>query len=149
MKKRVDLAVKYYESGYNCAQSVVLAYCDLFEMNKETAASFSSGLGGGVGKLNDICGTVSAMALLAGLKFKANKPGDDATKNRNYETIQQMAKAFRDKTGSHVCRELLGKADPVTPHINDAGEEVPVKEQPCVHYVRIAAEIVEEHLLNN
>ena len=40
--------------GYNCAQSVVLAFADEMGIPKETAARIASSFGGGLGRLFDI-----------------------------------------------------------------------------------------------
>ena len=37
IEERVRLAVQNFESGYNCAQSVFLAYSDVFELNLDMA----------------------------------------------------------------------------------------------------------------
>ena len=68
MRSRVDEAVQTFESGYNCAQAVFATYADLFGLSKETALKLSSPMGAGVGRMREICGAVSGMALLSGLK---------------------------------------------------------------------------------
>ena len=52
--------------GYNCAQSVVLAFADEMGIPKETAARIASSFGGGLGRLREVCGCVSGMAIVAG-----------------------------------------------------------------------------------
>ena len=69
IEERVKIAVQNFESGYNCAQSVFLAYSDVFELNLEMAKKMSVSFGGGVGRMREVCGTVSAMAMLAGFKY--------------------------------------------------------------------------------
>ena len=60
IEERVKIAVQNFESGYNCAQSVFLAYSDVFELNLEMAKKMSVSFGGGVGRMREVCGTVSA-----------------------------------------------------------------------------------------
>ena len=74
LEERVNRAVQNFEAGYNCAQSVFLAYSDIFELDMETAKKMSVSFGGGVGRMREICGTVSAMAMLAGFTFPIRKP---------------------------------------------------------------------------
>ena len=69
IEERVKLAVQNFESGFNCAQSVFLAYSDVFELNLDMAKQMSVSFGGGVGRMREVCGTVSAMAMLAGFKY--------------------------------------------------------------------------------
>ena len=49
LEERVNRAVQNFEAGYNCAQSVFLAYSDIFELDMETAKKMSVSFGGGVG----------------------------------------------------------------------------------------------------
>lgn len=76
LEERVSRAVQNFEAGYNCAQSVFLAYSDVFELDMETAKRMSVSFGGGVGRMREICGTVSAMAMLAGFKYPVQELPD-------------------------------------------------------------------------
>ena len=57
-------AAEYFIKGYNCAQSVFIAFSDLTGMNIETAAKISSGFGGGMGGLREISGAFSGIVLV-------------------------------------------------------------------------------------
>lgn len=46
LEERVNRAVQNFEAGYNCAQSVFLAYSDIFELDMETAKKMSVSFGG-------------------------------------------------------------------------------------------------------
>ena len=50
IEERVKIAVQNFESGYNCAQSVFLAYSDVFELNLEMAKKMSVSFVDGVGR---------------------------------------------------------------------------------------------------
>lgn len=76
IEERVNQAVHNFESGYNCAQSVFLAYSDVFELDLELAKKMSVSFGGGVGRMREVCGTVNAMAMLAGFKYPVFDPLD-------------------------------------------------------------------------
>lgn len=105
--ERVERAVLNFESGYNCAQSVFLAYTDLFELDLETAKKMSVSFGGGMGRLREVCGTVSAMAMLAGFRYPVVDPLDKEARTLNYAMVQRMAGLFKEKNGSIVCGTLL------------------------------------------
>lgn len=146
MSERTEKAVTLFKSGYNCSQSVVLAYCDLFGVDDETAARVTCGLGAGVGRMREVCGAVSGMAVLAGLKHSGAEP-DPAAKRKTYEAVQAMSEAFRKKNGSIICRQLLGLEKPEhdpTPAERDSDY---YKKRPCAEYVSDAAEIAERFLL--
>ena len=107
IEERVEQAVLNFMEGYNCAQSVFLAYADLFDLDKELAKKMSVSFGGGVGRLREVCGTVSGMAMLAGFKYPVEDPKDQDARTKNYAMVQKMAGMFREKHHSIICRELL------------------------------------------
>ena len=74
IEERVQRARDLFREGYNCSQSVLLAYCDLFELNPTLAATLSAPLGGGLSRLREVCGAVSGMAMVAGLIRPYNDP---------------------------------------------------------------------------
>lgn len=142
-----EKAQAYFREGYNCSQAVLLAFSDELGLDKDTAAMLASSFGGGMGRLREVCGAVSAMFMVVGLKRGYADPKDRGAKAKHYALIQEMAKEFRDLNGSIVCRELLGtgKADSgPTP-----SERTPeyYKKRPCVELVGEAAEIAERHFL--
>ncbi len=164
-----SLAKEKFLDGYNCAQSVVAAFAqeDFFinsGLTEKTAILAVSGFGGGMGRLREVCGTVTGMFFVASLK-QGYYPADDKTvngelKKKHYELIQRLAKKFADKNGSIICRELLG----LTKKLNtDAaqkgslpGSDTPVpeartegyyKKRPCPELCALAAKIVAEEIL--
>ena len=95
IEERVRLAVQNFESGYNCAQSVFLAYSDVFELNLDMAKKMSVSFGGGVGRMREVCGTVSAMAMLAGFKYPVLDQSDQEARTKNYGMVQKMSELFK------------------------------------------------------
>ena len=73
VKKSGDLFLE----GYNCAQSVFCAYCEDYGIPFEKGLKMSSSLGGGMGRLREVCGAVSAIFLIAGLKSGYTTPNND------------------------------------------------------------------------
>lgn len=146
IEERVSRAETYFKSGYNCAQSVFLAYCDIFNLDTTFAATISAPFGGGMGRLREVCGTVSGMTMLAGLKYPADNPEDKTAKTRNYTVVQELAEQFREKCGSIVCRDLLGlSVQKESPVPSDRTENY-YKKRPCGEYVAVAARIIGEKL---
>lgn len=144
--ERAQRAREYFESGYNCAQSVFLAFRDVTGLDERMAATFSAPFGGGMGRLREVCGTVSGMSMVAGFLYPNSEPNDTPSKKRTYAAVQDMAERFRAENGSIVCRELLGLAqrkDDPTP--SERTTEY-YKRRPCSEYVAIAARIVAEKI---
>lgn len=145
-QERAEQAREYFTSGYNCAQSVFLAYRDITGIDEVLAATISAPFGGGMGRLREVCGAVSGMTMVAGFIAPNSQPNDNENKKNCYATVQALAEEFRAENGSIVCRELLGLAqqkDDPTPSPR-TGEYY--KRRPCAEYVAIAARIVGEKI---
>ncbi|MBD5545103.1 MAG: C_GCAxxG_C_C family protein [Lachnospiraceae bacterium] len=147
MESRVEEAVALFQEGYNCAQSVFGAYADVFGMDKETALKLISPMGAGIGRMRQVCGTVSGMALLSGLKDGNMDPKDREAKARTYEIVRNMSDEFEKENGSILCRELLGILSREESAMPAERTEEYYKVRPCVKLVRSAAQIVERQLL--
>ncbi len=147
MESRVRQAVETFESGYTCAQSVFATYADLFGMDRETALRLASPMGGGVGRMREICGVVSAMALLAGLKEGNTDPANEEGKEKIYLLVREMADKFKSKNGTIICRELLGIEGREESAKPSARTREYYESRPCSRLVAEASGIIEEMLL--
>lgn len=154
IEERVAKAKRLFkEEGYNCCQAVVLAYNDVFGIDDEVAVAMSSGFGGGMGRMREVCGSVSGMVMLAGLIAPASNPSVKVDRTRNYALVQEMAGKFKAMNGSIVCKELLGlvpigssQAVPAeSPEPSDRTAEY-YKKRPCEELVGISAGIVGEKI---
>lgn len=146
MMTRKEKAMDYFSQGYNCAQAVSLAFADLVDIDERTLALASSSFGGGVGRMREVCGAVSGMAMIIGLLYGNDDPKDANKKAALYERVQVVAKKYEADNGSIVCRSLLGldvKHDAPTP---EKRTDEYYKKRPCNELVGYAAEILEEYL---
>ncbi len=146
VEEREEKARQLFLDGYNCAQSVVLAYNDLFQVDNSTAASISAPLGGGMGRLREVCGAVSGMFMITGLYLKNDNPQDPDRKKLVYSVVQELAAKSKDLNGSIICRELLNLDHPSDPPTPEARTESYYKRRPCADYVASAARLVGEWL---
>ena len=143
---RKEKAIGAFKEGYNCAQSLLIAYEDILTIDLETAKKISSPFGGGMGRLREVCGAVSGMAMVAGMLYPNSEPNDTPNKKATYAAVQDLAEKFRQENGFIVCRELLGLAttkDEPTP--SERTQEY-YKRRPCAEYVEIAARIIGEKI---
>lgn len=139
-------AMDLFHQGYNCAQSVFLAFADRYPMESELAARLSSSFGGGMGRLREVCGAVSGMFMVAGILYGYDSPTADEEKKQHYERIQELAHKFIAQNDSIVCRELLGldrKEDAPTP---EKRTEAYYQKRPCEQLVGMAAAIMEQYI---
>lgn len=146
--QRVQRAVELFMSGFNCSQSVVAAFADLYGLTEKQALLASAGFGGGVGRMRMMCGAVSGMVMLAGLDKGQTEGADREGKARCYKCVQDLVERFRQTNGSVICAELLGLKGPVPPgnYIPDERNAEYYKKRPCAAKIESAARIFAEYL---
>ena len=106
MSVRGDKAYELFLSGYNCTQAVVGAFADVIGMDFDTAVRFSSGFGGGMGRLREVCGTFSGAVIVVNALYGYSDPKNVQAKTELYSRIQELAAQFRRDNGSIICKEL-------------------------------------------
>ncbi len=141
------IAEELFLQGYNCAQAVVVAFCDMTGLEQDYAARLSSSFGGGMGRMREVCGAVSGMLLVAGLLYGYDTPGDDEAKRRHYQLVQTLSHRFREAAGSIVCREILN--DPPSDPNPTPRTEAFYKTRPCAKMISLAASILDGYIAEN
>ena len=147
MKDYEKKARELFTSGYNCAQSTFCAFAEDIGIDFETALKLSSSFGGGMGRLREVCGAVSAMFMIAGLKYGYTSNNDDITKEKHYQLIQNLAEEFKKQNKTIICRELLGLPDGADSPTPSKRTENYYQERPCEDIVASAAKIIKEKLI--
>lgn len=144
---RVRRAEELFMAGYNCSQSVVAAFADLYGYTEEQALKVSAGLGGGIGRMRMTCGAACGMAVLAGMDCGSAVAGDREGKSANYRVVQQLMGEFHEQYGTLVCAELL-KLKRDAPLSYEASERTAeyYRTRPCVKQVVAAARIFADYL---
>lgn len=141
---RVDKAAELFLEGFNCSQSVFAAFCDRFGMDEETAKRVSAGLGGGVGRMREVCGAVSGAAMVLGSIASATEGDDKESKAKNYELVREFAERFKQRHGGTViCREMLKLNVPMENSVMPESRTAEYyKNRPCLKAVEDAADIL-------
>lgn len=146
---RKETAKENFLKGYNCAQSLTLAFADLIPVEREDLLKMSCSFGGGMGRLREVCGAVSGMFMLVGFLYGYHTPETGDIKKEHYARVQELAGNFEKAYGSIICRDLLG----LTVHRDDPTPDARTAEyydkRPCPDIVAAAAEILEEYIANN
>ncbi len=109
MESRLAKALENHKNKYNCCQSVVCAFSDILEVDESTLFRASEGFGLGLGGQKEVCGAVSAMAIVAGFKNSSGSIEKGITKGETYALVNNMSIRFKQKNTSIICRELLGE----------------------------------------
>ncbi len=145
-----ERAAELFIEGFNCAQAVFTAFSHRFGIDEETAKKISAGLGGGVGRMREVCGAVSGAAMAIGSACAATQGSDNESKMKNYELVREFAERFEEIHGSVVCRDLLKMGIRMEESAMPEGRTADYyKDRPCLRVVEDAAEIVLQILEEN
>ena len=136
-------AAELYVNGYNCAQSVAMAFSDVTGLDEKTSARLVSAFGGGMGRLREVCGAVSGMFFVLSILYGYDSPVD-VQKKRVYTDVQALAEKFRKENGSIICREILNNP-PSDPNPSPRTAEY-YRVRPCARMVYTAAQLMEEFI---
>ncbi len=162
---RGELAKEYFLKGCNCSQAVLLAFSDLTGLDEKLAMRLSAPFGGGMGRMREVCGTVSGMLMVLGILYgyEADAPTAKEDKARHYACVQELCRRFRETNGSIVCRELLarhaarlqeekhGRDEQVEAMLSDASTPTPRTEEyyrkrPCPELAAFAARLLDDFI---
>lgn len=155
VKERSERAMAYFREGYNCNQSVALAFSDIIGIDEEPLARLCCGLGGGVGRMREVCGTVTGMAMVAGslVPQEQFQPAEEAVghhteKLKCYSIVQDLCEKFKADNGSIVCRDLLGLRTAQKPSPEPEKRDGHYyRTRPCEQLVGYAAALLAEKIL--
>ena len=144
-----EKARQNFLNGYNCAQAVFCAFCDVTGMDEREALRLSSSFGGGMGRLREVCGAVSGMFMAAGLLYGYDDLEDKSLKTAHYARIQDLAARFSSQEKSLICRELLGLTETHSaPEPSDRTQEY-YQSRPCPRIEETAARILDKYIEEN
>ncbi len=149
MSDKCEQAQAYFKEGYNCSQSVALAFCEEIGIDQTKLLRMVSSFGGGMGRMREVCGAVSGMFFVAGALYRYDQPKDLTAKKEHYARIQELAARFKAETGTIICRELLGLDG--KDHSPVPSQRTPeyYKKRPCGEMIGLAARIMETYIKEN
>ncbi len=102
----VSLAESLFGNGYSCSQALLCAYSSQCGIDQETAYKIAEGFSGGFGARGEICGAVSAMAMIIGLINSQGIANKGASKHATCKIVDECTQAFITMHGSYVCSTL-------------------------------------------
>ena len=140
-------AAELFLNGYNCAQAVAVAFCDVTGLEEKFTAKMVSSFGGGMGRIREVCGAVSGMFFVLGHLYGYDTPGDDELKKQLYSQVQELAAQFREQCGSIICREILDNP-PTDPTPSPRTAEYYAK-RPCALMVKTAGDLMDAFIKNH
>lgn len=148
LEDSIQRAVELFMSGYGCCQSVVAAFAPRFGFTEEQALLAGAGFGGGVGRMRMMCGAVSGLVMLTGMRDGQTQGDDREGKAHCYQVVQELLSQFKEQNGSLICAELLGIKGPVPlgHFVPDERNAEYYRKRPCAAKVECAARIFAHYL---
>jgi len=107
MESKLEKAIRSFESGYNCAQSVVIAFQEELGFDENQALTISVGFGGGMGRLQEKCGAVTGAFMVLGMYSSKMHEDNLSRKNTSYAMIQKFDDRFKSLHQTTQCSALL------------------------------------------
>lgn len=138
IEERVEKSRNSHISGYNCVQSVLLAYEDILSLEMKELLKVTIGIGRGIAGCGDICGTALAGAMLVSYAngiSEANVQHKLATEKK----VQAFLDEFKENYGALRCDDLLKdwKTNPES------------KKKPCREMIMEVVRMLEKYLITD
>ncbi len=108
IKKDIEqMTFTYFHSGFNCAESILKTFLELYSKEPyPDITKFASGFGGGIGGSHcEICGALTGGIIALGWMFGRKDPGDD--KQKAYSSSAEFRNRFLKKFNSTNCQRIL------------------------------------------
>lgn len=133
-------AVAHFKEGYNCAQSVLLAMQEYWNVEDPLEPKAASPFGGGIGRRGSLCGALTGGVIAIGSKYGTNIP---ALKEREkaYSLALKFYNQFMEKCGNVSCRDLTGY-DLTNPEEYRKARNSNVFVDKCSQFIEKAVEIL-------
>jgi C_GCAxxG_C_C family probable redox protein len=131
-------AMELFQSGYYCAESVLLALVESNEIDSEIIPQIATGFCSGVARTGDICGAVAGAIMGIGLKYGRKTPQDP--REQCYQMVRSLLGQFSEQFGGTTCLVLTGV------HLDTEEGQAEYKAnqtiQQCTQYVGYATRLV-------
>ena len=137
MKSIKEEAIALFKEKYNCCQSIFLPYSKLFGIDRETALKMSSGFGGGIARMGEICGAINGAVMVLGLKYGSTDNKDIEQKEKLNSIIREFVKKFKTSHKNIYCRNLLTE---------DEGVVHKMHSDKCASIVGEVCDLLDEYL---
>jgi len=136
LKAISERAAKYFESDFNCAESVLMSLAESIGVRSELIPKIATAFGGGIGRRGSVCGALTGGVIAIGLKFGRSKAKDTKRREESYEKALELFKRFEKEFGSALCHDLI-TLDLTTPEGRERIKAVRLEK--CISFVRAAA----------
>jgi len=101
-----DKSIALFDSGYFCAESVLIALAEEMGIESEFLPALATGFCGGMARTSGTCGAITGAMLALNIAFGRKSHLDSA--EENYWVVQELIERFTKKFSSTNCRDLTG-----------------------------------------
>jgi C_GCAxxG_C_C family probable redox protein len=144
MPDKAQMAVDKFAEGYNCAQSVVFAFCEECGLSQDAALKISCGFGAGMGRKQEVCGAVTGGVMVLGLRHGRGAADRRSVTEALYPMTREFMDGFAARNSSYLCRDLLSGCDLTSEEGQRYFKEHGLLEKVCKPCVRSAAKILQQ-----
>ena len=144
MSNKSAMATEKFLGGYNCAQSVIYPFSEETGISDDMALKIACGLGGGMGRNQEVCGAITGGILVLGLRHGRGVNDEQSATAFTYQKTREFMSRFAERNGSYICWELLNDCDLSTEAGQQEFREKDMKERVCKCCVQSAVEILKE-----
>ncbi|MFC1726094.1 C-GCAxxG-C-C family protein [candidate division KSB1 bacterium] len=142
---RVETALKIFDDGFYCSQSVVSAFCEDYGLRLEPGLKLSTLFGAGIVYTGETCGAVTGALIILGLKYGKAEVDDLKENSPAFKKAGEFIEKFKSRNGTIICKVLVGY------DINDSEKRQKAREREifkevCPKLVQDTVEILEEIL---
>ncbi len=138
-KQAGEKAVAYFNEGYNCAESTLLALSDFLGIECKYIPRVAGGFGGGIGKHGEICGALSGTIMALGIVFGRKDAKDREGKEKMYSITDSFVQKFEKEFKCIRCRDLTG-CNMLTPDGQKKMKDENIHDKVCSKLVAFGAE---------
>jgi len=99
-----NIAEDYFNSGYNCSESIVLAVCEYMGIDKEMPLKIATPFGSGMSKNGNNCGALSAAFIASGMT--KGRKNNEESRDPSYIPADVIFNKFKEKYNSVTCHDI-------------------------------------------
>ena len=144
MTTKSEVAAAKFAEGYNCAQSVFYAFCDVLNFEKDLALKMTCGFGAGMGRKEEVCGAVTGGIVVIGTKYGRGEKDDRSATELTYQKTKELMERFAEKHGTYICRKLINDCELTSEEGQKQFKENDLLNTICKPCVQSVVEILEE-----
>lgn len=136
-KSHADNAIDLHQmEGYNCAQAIIATYAPLVGYDLTIAYRFGEGFGSGTGRLQGMCGVISAVTMILGYASSngLTQSGAPRSKVDTYRITSKFTADFSNRFNTIICGDLKRPQLPTY--------------TPCVELIRFGCEWLDHYFEN-